>query len=308
MDSFYHKKDKYLTMDSKKIRALLTIAESKSITSAAEKLGYTQPGLTNMMNSLEAELGLELLVRGKSGARLSQYALELLPFFNSFLEADRELVSSAERIIEKYKYSLRIGAYSSVARLWLPSILSNYRGSNVKTETELTVTGIRSLYGNVRDGQLDCAIVSLQEELIGDLGWIPLHSDELLAVVPLDLVWNRDDFPVEKFDREEFLMPSGGFDMDILPALNGGGHQSGAIIRYTNLDDAAIISMVSHDLGFSILSELVVQGIAENVRLLKLSPPTFRELGIIISPEWESDANLRNFVRCAQETVDTMYA
>ncbi len=295
-------------MDSKKIRALLTIAESKSITSAAEKLGYTQPGLTNMMNSLEAELGLELLVRGKTGARLSRYALELLPFFNSFLEADRELMSSAERIIEKYRYSLRLGAYSSVARCWLPAILSNYRGSNVKTETELTVTGIRSLYGSVKDGQLDCAIVSLREDLLGDLCWIPLHSDELLAVVPQDLVWNGDDFPVEKFDGEEFLMPSGGFDMDILPALNGGGHESGAILRYTNLDDAAILSMVSHDLGYSILSELVVQGAAENVRILRLSPPTFRELGIIISPDWETDANLKTFVTCARETVEKMYA
>ena len=91
-------------MDSKKIRALLTIAESKSITSAAEKLGYTQPGLTNMMNSLEAELGLELLTRGKSGARLSPYAMELLPLFERFIEADDELMINAERIVEKYKY------------------------------------------------------------------------------------------------------------------------------------------------------------------------------------------------------------
>jgi DNA-binding transcriptional LysR family regulator len=103
-------------------------------------------------------------------------------------------------------------------------------------------------------------------------------------------------------------MPSGGFDMDILPALNGGGHESGAILRYTNLDDAAILSMVSHDLGYSILSELVVQGAAENVRILRLSPPTFRELGIIISPDWETDANLKTFVTCARETVEKMYA
>ena len=46
-------------MDSKKIRALMTITECSSITAAAEKLGYTQPGLTNMMNALEQELGLE---------------------------------------------------------------------------------------------------------------------------------------------------------------------------------------------------------------------------------------------------------
>lgn len=302
-----HKKDKYLTMDSKKIRALLTIVESKSITAAAEKLGYTQPGLTNMMNSLESELGIELLVRGKSGAKLSAYAQELLPLFNKFIEADNELISYAEKIKEKYKYSLRIGAYSSVARSWLPSILSSYKGSNIKTETELNVTGISNLYSNVKDGSLDCAIVSLQEELLKDLEWIPLHSDELLAVIPEDVDYDGKDFPIELFDDAEFLMPTGGFDMDILPALNGGGHQTRAILRYTNLDDAAIISMVSHNLGYSILSELVVQGIAENVRLLKLSPATFRQIGIIIAPGWQTDDNLRSFVSCATDTIEKLY-
>ena len=295
-------------MDSKKIRALLTIAESKSITSAAEKLGYTQPGLTNMMNSLEAEMGLELLVRGKSGAKLSAYAQDLLPLFHKFIEADSELMNNAERIKEKYTYSLRIGAYSSAARSWMPSILSSYKGSNIKTVTELTVTNIHNLYSNVRDGILDCAIVSLQEELMKDLEWIPLHSDELLAVIPEDVPFEGAVFSVELFDDAEFLMPSGGFDMDILPALNAGGHPSKAILRYTNLDDAAILSMVSHNLGYSILSELVVQGMAENVRLLKLSPPTFRELGIIIVPGWEENNNLRNFVSCAKETIETLYS
>ena len=300
-------------MDSKKIRALFTIVESKSITAAAEKLGYTQPGLTNMMNSLEAELGIELLIRGKSGAKLTPYAQELLPLFNRFIEADSELMSHAEMIREKYKYSLRIGAYSSVARCWLPSILSSYKGSNVKTETELThteftVTGISNLYSNVRDGLLDCAIVSLQQDLLKDLEWIPLHSDELLAVIPEDTEYDGNDFPIDMFDDAEFLMPTGGFDMDILPALNVGGHHTKAIIRYTNLDDAAIISMVSHNLGYSILSDLVVQGIAENVRLLKLDPVTYRELGIIIAPGWETDSNLSSFVACARETIEKLYS
>ena len=43
-------------MESKKCRALLTALEAGSLTAAAAELGYTQAGMTNMMNSLEAEL------------------------------------------------------------------------------------------------------------------------------------------------------------------------------------------------------------------------------------------------------------
>ena len=41
-------------MDSVKIKALLRAAELGSLTKAAEELGYTQAGLTHMMNRLEA--------------------------------------------------------------------------------------------------------------------------------------------------------------------------------------------------------------------------------------------------------------
>ncbi len=40
-------------MDSKKWSALLTAVEAGSFTHAADTLGYTQSGLTHMMNSLE---------------------------------------------------------------------------------------------------------------------------------------------------------------------------------------------------------------------------------------------------------------
>ena len=52
-------------MESKKVKALLTAIKSGSLTAAAAELGYTQAGLTQMMNSLENELGINLLIRGK---------------------------------------------------------------------------------------------------------------------------------------------------------------------------------------------------------------------------------------------------
>ena len=79
-------------MDSKKIKALLTAAESGSLTAAAATLGYTQAGLTQMMNSLENELGVRLLVRGKNGVRLSDAGQSLLEPMRAFVaEADSAL-------------------------------------------------------------------------------------------------------------------------------------------------------------------------------------------------------------------------
>lgn len=45
--------------------ALKTIVETGTFTAAAEKLGYTQPALSQNIAALEAELGLVLLNRSR---------------------------------------------------------------------------------------------------------------------------------------------------------------------------------------------------------------------------------------------------
>lgn len=48
-------------METAKIAALLAAAELGSISKAAENLGYTQSGVTHIVNSLEEEAGFPLL-------------------------------------------------------------------------------------------------------------------------------------------------------------------------------------------------------------------------------------------------------
>ena len=58
-------------METAKIAALLAAAELGSISKAAENLGYTQSGVTHIVNSLEEEAGFPLLMRGNRGVRLT---------------------------------------------------------------------------------------------------------------------------------------------------------------------------------------------------------------------------------------------
>ena len=64
-------------MESKKLEALLMAVDLGSFTKAAEVMGYTQSGLTHMMNSLEREVGFTLLERGRGGVRLTKDGEEI---------------------------------------------------------------------------------------------------------------------------------------------------------------------------------------------------------------------------------------
>lgn len=294
-------------MESKKVDALLVAIDKGSLTSAAEELGYTQSGLTHMMNSLEDELGLNLLIRSKQGVQLSAAGQALLPELRSFTCAAGKLEERARLIKEQSYSTLRLGAYSSISRQWLPSILMNFQQKCPDMEVAITMSSITDTYRAVKDDSLDCAIVSYQASLMQNLSWIPLRDDQLLAIVPGD-DGAKDVFPLEDFSGRDFLMPSQGFELDISPLFAASKGRIAPNIKYTNLDDAAIASMVAHGLGVSILSELVMQGINEQVRTIPLSPPAHRKLGIIVTQQHYNDRSIKRLVRCAQETVNLMYA
>ena len=206
-------------MDSKKVNALLLAVEKGSLTSAALELGYTQSGLTHMMNALEQELGLNLLVRSKNGVRLSPAGQALRPLMQAFLESSRALEEEAEHLRKRSSTTLRLGAYSSVASRWLPAIVASFRKVDPNTDVVIDVGGIPDIYEKLKTDQLDCAIVSYQELLCQGLNYIHLADDPLVAVLP-ETDEHTDVFPIADFADQEFLMPSDGFDMDILPLFS----------------------------------------------------------------------------------------
>ena len=66
-------------MDMVKARYLLTLAESGTVTAAAERLGITQPALSRQLRRFEEELDLELFARAGSTLVLTDAARALLP-------------------------------------------------------------------------------------------------------------------------------------------------------------------------------------------------------------------------------------
>jgi len=292
-------------MDTKKIAALLLAVQRGSLTSAANELGYTQSGLTHMMNALEDELGLKLLIRRKNGVQLSSAGQSLLEEMMVLVNTAKKLEASAEKLRESQSSILHLGAYASVISQWLPAVLAEFRRLHPDTEVSISIDGIANSYDAVKNDRLDCAIVSYQSAFMRGLSWLPLRNDALVAILPGD--FKGSFFPVENFSGKEFLMPAYGFEMDIDPVFHSTAATVQPRISYTNLDDPAIVSMVQHGLGVSILSELVMQNMHKEVVSVPLDPPAFRQLGIIVNERRINDKRIRRFTECAKQVIDGMY-
>ena len=157
--------------------------------------------------------------------------------------------------------------------------------------------GIDSLIRVLEAGEIDLAIGSWNPEIRCD--WIPLQDDPLVAVLPADLDWAGDTFPLEEYQGRRFLMPTNGFDKDILRALGDIRPE----VLGNQVEDNVVLSMVEHGLGVSMLSRLVVTGARQTVRVLPLSPHASRQLGIALLSVRTAAPAVRRFVACTRKYV-----
>ena len=69
-------------MDAKKLEILMTAVDLGSFSRASEVVGYTQSGLTHLVNSLEREIGFPLIVRSHNGISLTDELVDLDKYTN----------------------------------------------------------------------------------------------------------------------------------------------------------------------------------------------------------------------------------
>ncbi len=292
-------------METKKWEALLEAAELGSFTRAASRLGLTQSGLTHMMNSLEKEVGFPLLRRDRYGVRLTEAGERLLPAVRELLRSVGRLNSQIAAENGRKRESIRVAAYSSVCMHWLPTIVQQFRWACPDASVDIRMGSVDEMYRWLQEGKVDVSFASRQDK--GRYDWVPLWDDPLLAILPPDYpIGERDSFPVTEFDGKEFLMPSLGFDLDILRVFQETGVRPD-IRENTLVEDAVVVSMVEHGLGVSILSELVLKGRRDNVRTLPLDPPASRQMGIAVLDLEEEAPAVRSFIDYARRIVAEMH-
>lgn len=291
-------------MESKKLETLLMAVDLGSFTKAAEVLGYTQSGLTHMMNSLEKEVGFTLLERGRSGVRLTEEGERIAPAVREFLQANARLDSVIEQVASSRTEIIRVSAYASIAMHWLPGIIQRFREECPDVDVDIRMADhVDVPYELLAQGKMDAILVSPQDE--GQYEWVHLADDPMFAVLPRDFdTQGMTAFPLAAFEARDFIMPSQGFDKDIMRIFNRIGVKPH--ILPTWVDDPTVISMVSHGLGVSMMTELTVRGRTDGVKLLPVEPASSRELGLAVRSLDAASDGLRHFIDCTKRVVAEM--
>lgn len=283
-------------MDSKKLEILMTAADLGSFTKASEIVGYTQSGLTHMMDSLEREVGFPLLQRNHNGIQLTKQGEQLMPAIREFLQANANLENQIRLITEKKTEVIRIAAYSSIAMHWMPELLYRFRRLCPEVNVDLRmVDHALEPFELLESGQTDVIFASRQNYSFCD--WTPLYNEKMFAILPKDYpLQDREVFPLTGFSGQEFLMPYGRFDIDVKAALKN--VDLDLTITTTRVDDETLIRMVGRGLGVSMMSELMIRGRTDDVLCVPVDPPAIRQLGMGIHIKKKETDSIQKLKAC----------
>ena len=264
-------------MNISQLEVLATIAVEGSFSGAALTLDVSQAAVSRAIASLEDELGVPLLTRGRFGAKLTRVGERVLSHAQEML-ALRERIDY-EVNLEKGLYAgrLRIASFRSAATHLLPPIIARFRQRFPRVEVTLAELEPARVEQALRDGQVDLGLVPLprsEEFRIWELA-----RDEYVVLLPTTADRLPPQLTWEQLSQQAFVLYNYA---ECTSAVREHWARWGQSLKvaYEIKEDSTIVSMVAQGLGAAILPRLAALPIPPEVQVRSLPVPLERVIGV----------------------------
>jgi DNA-binding transcriptional LysR family regulator len=167
------------------MRAFVAVVEEGGLSAAARRLHVSRPALSQTMNALERQLGVELLVRSTTGVRATEAGMTLLTEARAVLARHEQAIAAMSRYAGTAESPLRLGIplelpgdllTRPLADLALAFPNTRVRALHMSTAAQLTA---------LRAGELDVGLV--RERPIGaDLDAMLVVEERLGVLLAAD--------------------------------------------------------------------------------------------------------------------------
>jgi DNA-binding transcriptional LysR family regulator len=139
------------------LRTFLTVAETGSVTDAAEHLVVSQPAVSAALASLQREVGAPLLERDGRGVRLS-HAGERLVTYGRRIFALLDEAAIEVRAAAGESAVVRLAAVTTAAEQLVPTLLAGFDAGPHGASVELFVGNRDAVWDRLAHGEADLAL------------------------------------------------------------------------------------------------------------------------------------------------------
>ena len=114
-------------IDVQRLRVFRAVMASGSVQAAADHLGYTPSAVSQQIAALQRETGLVLFEKAGRGIAATAAAKVLATESDDVMESLNRLGGVVDHLRDGHTGSLTIGAFSSAAQFWLPTVAKGLR-------------------------------------------------------------------------------------------------------------------------------------------------------------------------------------
>lgn len=171
-------------MDTRQLAAFCAVVERRSFSQAAERLGVTQPAVSQQVRALEARLGTQLLDRSGRAIEPTEAGWRLYRGAQRMLALEDQIVTDVAATAEgELQGDLVLGASTGPAAIAVPLLLGEFQRQNPETRVFLTVSDTQTVVERVGARELELGIVGAARRHRG-VRFEPFFSDEVILACP----------------------------------------------------------------------------------------------------------------------------
>ncbi len=247
-------------MRIEQLEYIAAVTQHGSLRRASQRLHISQPALSEAVSKLERELGVTLLDRRRSGARISRRGRELLQNMVEVLEAvDRLRTAAGDQAAGHHV--VRVGTVSAATSTLLVPAVRDFRETHPGSTVEVVNTQQAEIHQGLLEGALDLGLLNVLkgDDPPTDLVGTSLVHGRPVAVLPADHPLTAyDEVTTDQLRAEPFVAMRAGYLMHRFANRLFGPDMP--TVSYTT--DGAELGkiMVAEGLGLTVLPDYSVAG------------------------------------------------
>lgn len=242
----------------RQLQYLVAVADLGGFGKAAAACHVAQPSLSAQVAHAESQLGVQIFERSQRGVRVSTAGVAVLEQARIVLNAARHLEELAAQLTDPFTGTLRFGVIPTVGPYLLPEIVPLLRTAYPRMTMQWTEERTPTLVRLLQEGQLDAAILALDDSVDG-LSYAKLAFDPFVIAAARDnpVIVNQKPARARDLDGAEVLLLEDGHCLrdQALSLCDAAGARESAF-RATSL--ATLVQMVSAGPAVTVLPAMAV--------------------------------------------------
>ncbi|MCU0564976.1 MAG: LysR family transcriptional regulator [Oculatellaceae cyanobacterium Prado106] len=261
------------------LRALVAVATYGNFSEAALSLSISQSAVSHAIATLENQLGVILLYRGRHGATVTPVGDRILTYAKDMLLTLEKIGKAADLSKGLQGGQVRIAAFRSISTHILPDIISEFRATYPAITIAITeYRGDQGVEQALREGRADIAFTCLPPE--EDFESWELLSDEYIVLLPPGIDQPSDPLSWDQLLQYPLIASPANDYCSIIHHDYFAQNGKTVTPAYEIVEDSTIVSMVVKGLGITIIARLAAEPLPPQVQVRQLPVPLTRTIRV----------------------------